>query len=66
MAKKGKRPLVALVCQECKKKGKTSRNYITNRNIINTKDKLELKKFCKVCRKTTVHKESKLPSSKKQ
>ena len=65
MAKKGKRPLIALVCQECKKKGKITRNYVTSRNVINTKDKLELKKFCKTCRKTTIHKEGKLPPHKK-
>ncbi|MCL5795373.1 MAG: 50S ribosomal protein L33 [Patescibacteria group bacterium] len=66
MAKKGKRPEIALVCQECKAKGKTRRNYNANRNVINTPEKLELKKYCSMCRKHTIHKESKLPPSKKQ
>ncbi len=65
MAKKGKRPSFPLVCQECKKNGKTTRNYITSRNVINTKDKLEIKKFCKTCKKTTLHKEAKMPPHKK-
>lgn len=66
MAKKGKRPLVAMVCQDCKGKGKTIRNYVTSRSVINTKEKLELNKFCSTCRKTTSHKEGKLPNPKKQ
>jgi len=61
MAKKGKRPLVNLTCTECKR-----RNYVTNRNVINTPEKMTLKKFCKFCRKSTIHKETKLPSPKKQ
>ncbi len=66
MAKKGKRPSFPLVCEECKKKGKTTRNYVTDRSVVNTKDKLELNKFCSVCRKHTLHKEGKMPPSKKQ
>ena len=54
MAKKGPRILVTLACSECK-----SQNYTTEKNRQNTQDKLELKKFCKNCRKTTVHKEVK-------
>lgn len=65
MAKKGKRPQFTLVCQECKAKGKTRRNYVTTRNVINTPDKMEIKKYCSSCRKHTVHKEGKLPPSKK-
>ena len=52
MAKKGSRFILALVCSECK-----SQNYITERNKVNTPEKLELKKYCKRCRKATVHKE---------
>ena len=59
MAKKGKRPEIMLVCEDCK-----SRNYYTARNVINTTEKLEMKKFCKRCRKKTVHKEAKLPPHK--
>lgn len=54
MAKKGPRISVTLECSECK-----SQNYITERNRTNTPEKLELKKFCKNCRKITMHKEIK-------
>jgi len=53
MAKKGPRQLIGLVCQACQ-----SRNYITEKNKTNTPEKLELKKYCKKCRKVTVHKET--------
>ena len=52
MAKKGARILIALVCSQC-----NSQNYITQKNKVNTPDKLELKKYCRRCRKITVHKE---------
>ena len=42
---------LTLECAECK-----NRNYRTEREIRSGK-KLELKKFCKHCRKHTVHKE---------
>ncbi len=45
---------VTLVCTECKQ-----RNYDTKKNKKNTPDRLELKKFCKFCRKHTLHRESK-------
>ena len=66
MAKKGKRPRFALVCEECKKNGKTRRNYVTVRNVINTPDKMSINKFCPACKKRTLHKEAKLPNPKKQ
>lgn len=53
MAKKGAREVVALVCSVCK-----SQNYATERNKINMEGKLTLKKFCKNCKKITLHKES--------
>lgn len=58
MAKKGARELVALICTVCK-----SQNYITERNKVNMetkskKTKLEVNKFCKMCRKVTPHKET--------
>jgi large subunit ribosomal protein L33 len=53
MAKKEQREMVALVCTECK-----SQNYITNRNKINTPEKLVMQKYCKRCKKHTQHKES--------
>ena len=45
--------VVALVCKTCK-----SQNYGTTRNKVNIEGKLELKKFCKNCKKQTLHKES--------
>ena len=45
---------VTLVCSECKQ-----RNYDTKKNKKNTSDRLELKKYCRFCRKHTVHRESK-------
>lgn len=54
MAKKGgHRITLGLTCSVCK-----NRNYITQRNKLNTLEKLKLKKFCKYCRKTTEHKET--------
>ncbi|MBI2593522.1 50S ribosomal protein L33 [Candidatus Daviesbacteria bacterium] len=55
MAKKDARTAIGLECTECK-----SRNYVTQKNTTNTKDKLSLKKFCKKCRKSTLHQEYKL------
>ncbi|MBP9814003.1 50S ribosomal protein L33 [Candidatus Woesebacteria bacterium] len=53
MAKKDQRILFALVCTVCK-----SQNYISNRNKINTPEKVVLKKYCPHCKKHTEHKES--------
>ena len=41
-------------CTECK-----NRNYDSFKNKRNDPDRLELKKYCPVCKKHTVHKESK-------
>lgn len=54
MAKPGNRELVTLQCTDCKEE-----NYRTPKNKINTPDRLELKKYCSRCQKTTVHKEKK-------
>ena len=52
MAKKNEnRVLVSLMCEECK-----NINYTEEKN---TPEKLELNKYCKFCRKTTKHKETK-------
>ena len=48
------RTKITLVCSECKQ-----RNYDTVMKKKNDPDRLELKKFCKFCRKHTLHKESK-------
>jgi len=53
MAKKGARELVALICKDCK-----SQNYVTERNKVNMEKKLEIKKWCKTCKKQTLHKET--------
>jgi large subunit ribosomal protein L33 len=54
MAKKGEAVMkVLLVCSVCK-----SRNYITKRNKLNTLEKLAMKKYCKKCKKSSLHKES--------
>ncbi|MBS3818662.1 50S ribosomal protein L33 [bacterium] len=45
---------VALQCKECKR-----RNYTTTRNKKKQRNKLEQKKYCKFCRKHTLHKEVK-------
>lgn len=53
MAKKGARELVAMICSVCK-----NQNYITTRNKVNMEKKLEIKKYCKICKKATLHKET--------
>ncbi|OGC93248.1 50S ribosomal protein L33 [Candidatus Amesbacteria bacterium RIFCSPHIGHO2_02_FULL_47_9] len=53
MAKKGARQAFALICSVCK-----SQNYITEKNKVNTPDKIELKKYCRRCKKHTLHKET--------
>ena len=59
MGKKGAREIIAMVCSVCK-----SQNYLTERNKINMEtkgekgSKLELKKYCRSCRKVQIHKES--------
>lgn len=63
MAKKTKREQIYLKCGECKEL-----NYNTFVNQLNKADqrkKLELKKFCKKCRKATLHIETKIPRPKK-
>ena len=54
MAKKENRLGVGLQCTVCKEI-----NYLTSRNVKNTEGKLEIKKHCPKCNKTTVHKERK-------
>jgi len=54
MPKKGEhRIVIGLVCSICK-----SRNYVSQKNKLETPDKLKLNKFCKFCRKVTEHKEN--------
>ncbi len=60
MAKKGNRVQVILECTEHKATGVpgTSR-YITTKNKKNTSERIELKKYNRVLKKVTVHKEIK-------
>ena len=54
MAAKGAREMITLECTECKR-----RNYVTEKNKKNNSDGLEKTKYCKYCKKRTVHKETK-------
>jgi len=53
MAKKGSRQIFAFVCSVCKHQG-----YVTEKNKVNTPDKMTMAKYCKKCRKRTEHKET--------
>lgn len=53
MAKNEKRVQVTLECTECKR-----RNYITIKNKLNDRERIELKKYCRWERRHTVHKET--------
>ena len=48
------RNLITFACTECKQ-----RNYQTNKNKKNDPDRIELNKYCKFCKKHTLHKETK-------
>lgn len=49
-----KKALVKMQCTACK-----TTNYFTNKSKAVAEKKMELKKFCKKCKKHTVHKEGK-------
>ena len=56
MAKKeGNRPKITLACTDCKR-----RNYNTVKNRVNDRDRIEFKKYCRWCRKHTLHRENAL------
>ena len=48
------REIIILACTECK-----NRNYSTTKNKRTMTGKLELSKYCRHCRKHTMHKETK-------
>ena len=48
-----KKPFTKLACSVCK-----TVNYFTKKTKLTAEKKLEMKKFCKQCKKTTLHKES--------
>ena len=55
MAKKNEnRVLVSLMCEECK-----NINNTEEKKKKNTQEKFEINKYCKLCRKTTKHNETK-------
>ncbi|MGI8785297.1 MAG: 50S ribosomal protein L33 [Acidobacteriota bacterium] len=47
------REIITLQCGDCK-----SKNYTTTKNKKTVTERLELKKFCRFCRKHTAHKEA--------
>jgi large subunit ribosomal protein L33 len=53
MAKNEKRIQVTLACESCKR-----RNYITKKNKMNDRERIEMSKYCKWERKHTSHKET--------
>jgi len=46
--------IITLTCSDCKRK-----NYTTTKNKKTVKDRLKLKKYCRFCRKHTLHTEGK-------
>jgi len=53
MAKNEKRVQVTLACDVCKR-----RNYITMKNKLNDRERIEMQKFCRWDRRHTLHKET--------
>ena len=53
MSKNGKRVQVTLACEVCKR-----RNYITMKNKVNDRERIEMSKYCQWERKHTMHKET--------
>jgi large subunit ribosomal protein L33 len=54
MAKKEVRVVIDLACIECKE-----RNYTTEKSKRNDPNRLEMQKYCKRCKKHTLHRETK-------
>ena len=48
-----KRVKVTLACEDCKR-----RNYITMKNKVNDRERIEMKKYCRFDRRHTLHKET--------
>ncbi len=47
------REIITLACTNCKR-----RNYTTMKNKKNDPDRIEYQKYCKWCRKHTLHRET--------
>ncbi|HEY8167659.1 MAG TPA: 50S ribosomal protein L33 [Candidatus Limnocylindrales bacterium] len=54
MAKAENRPVILLACTECKE-----RTYATEKNKKNDPSRLELRRYCPLCRRHTLHREAK-------
>ncbi len=54
MAQKGARVRITLACTECKQ-----RNYDLKKNKQKHPDRMELQKYCRFCKKHTLHRETK-------
>jgi large subunit ribosomal protein L33 len=48
-----KRPPITLACEVCKR-----RNYVTVKNKANTRERLNVKKYCRWCQQHTAHRET--------
>jgi large subunit ribosomal protein L33 len=48
------REIITLACSDCKR-----RNYTITKNKKKHTDKFQIKKYCKFCKKHTLHKETK-------
>nr|BBC77542.1 ribosomal protein L33 [Nitzschia sp. PL1-4] len=59
--KKSNRILITLECNECSleynKQSKGVSRYLTKKNKQTTPERLILRKYCKFCKKATLHKE---------
>ena len=53
MPQSDKRPTITLACGECKR-----RNYTSRKNKLNDRDRIELRKYCRWCRRHTAHRET--------
>ena len=53
MPRNDKRVKVTLACEQCKR-----RNYITMKNKLNDRERIEMKKYCRWDRVHTLHKET--------
>jgi large subunit ribosomal protein L33 len=47
------REIITLACTECKRK-----NYTTTKNKRKHPDRFEARKYCRFCRKHTIHRET--------
>ena len=54
MAKNDKRPIIKL-----KSTAGTGYTYVTRKNKVNDRERIEMSKYCRFCRKHTAHKEQK-------